>query len=137
MTRASFTLTLFEAAGSRRIDGVRAFIGEDHSGSFGILAGHTRLITVLTLGMARYQSSDGRWHYLAMLGGVLRFDHDELSIATRHSLQDDDYQRLSARLADELRAEEQALAATRSSMKHMEQGLLQRLMRNAEGGWES
>jgi len=42
---SAFTLQLLAADQQQRIEGVTSFVGEDGSGSFGILAGHQRLKT--------------------------------------------------------------------------------------------
>lgn len=126
----TFDLNLLEATGETHIAGVVCFVGEDRSGSFAILANHLRMITTLTLGMARYQSVDGQWHHLAIAGGVLSFRDNGLTIATRHALQAEGYRHLAGRVATELLREEEALATMRSTLKQMEQGLLQRLVRS-------
>jgi len=54
----AFTLLLQDATGAERIDGVEVFIGEDASGSFGILAGHARIMTTLVVGPARFRRGD-------------------------------------------------------------------------------
>jgi F-type H+-transporting ATPase subunit epsilon len=51
----TFTLKLQDATRSKEIAGVTSFVGEDSSGSFGILAGHTRMMTSLLIGLARFR----------------------------------------------------------------------------------
>ena len=46
-----FTLLLQDATRTTSIAGVTSFVGEDDSGSFGILAGHARMMTSLRLFM--------------------------------------------------------------------------------------
>jgi len=46
---STFTLHLRDASQYERIEGVESFVGRDESGSFGILAGHARMMTALTL----------------------------------------------------------------------------------------
>jgi F-type H+-transporting ATPase subunit epsilon len=126
-TMKTFTLQLQDAAQSERITGLRAFVGEDASGSFAILANHARMMTVLVTGLARYRQDESHWQYLAMPGAVLYFDADVLALYTRHYLRDTDYTRISAALQEQLLAEEQRLQTTRDSLRRMEESLLRRL----------
>jgi F-type H+-transporting ATPase subunit epsilon len=62
-----------------------------------------------------------------MPGAVLYFVDNTLSLATRHYLIDEDYERISRRLADELLAEEEELHELRESLKRMEEAMLKRM----------
>ena len=62
---------LRDSSSAKRIDGVVSFVGEDASGSFGILPGHARIMSILELGLARFRRADEPWQYLAMPGAVL------------------------------------------------------------------
>ena len=77
---------------------VTAFVGEDPSGSFGLRAGHTRFMTMLVVGLARFQRSDEVWQYLAIPGAVVYFHDNELVLSTRRYLLDDDYNRITEAL---------------------------------------
>lgn len=44
-----------------RVDDVTSFVGEDGSGSFGILAGHARAMTLLSFGLARFRIGNDLW----------------------------------------------------------------------------
>ena len=122
-----FTLMLQDATRSQQIKGVSDFIAEDASGSFGIRARHARMITSLSVGLARYRIQNGPWQYLAMPGALLYFHDNTLSISTRHYLQDDDYDRISNALAEQLLAEEEEMRATKESLRHMEEEILRRM----------
>ena len=122
-----FTLLLQDASRSERIDGVNSFVGEDASGSFGILPGHSRMMTTLVIGLARFRSGDTNWQYLAMPGAVLYFFNNVLTLSTRRYLRDDDYTRISAALQEQLLAEEEKLHATRESLRRMEETLFKHL----------
>ena len=122
-----FTLLLQSAGRHESIEGVTSFIGEDDSGSFGILADHARFITVLVIGLSRFRTTDGHWRYIAMPGAVLRFDDDVLTLSTRRCLVDDDYTRISAALAEQLLAEEEKLQTMKQSLRRMEDEVLKRL----------
>jgi F-type H+-transporting ATPase subunit epsilon len=123
----SFTLYLYDATRSQRIDGVTSFIGEDASGSFGILAGHARFMTALSFGLMRFRRGEERWQYAAVPGGLLYFLDNKLTISTRHYLIDNDYERICQLLQDELLAEEENLQTTKESLRNMEQEIFKRL----------
>ena len=123
----SFTLRLQDATHIEDITGVTSFVGEDDSGSFGILAGHARMMAILTIGLARFCKGDDHWHYLALPGAVLYYDKDVLTINTRHYMLDDDYMRISQALQDELLAEEEKLHNIKESLHEMEEQVLKRL----------
>ena len=124
---STFTLLLQDASRSERIDGVNSFVGEDASGSFGILHDHSREMTTLVTGLARFRIGETNWHYLAMPGAVLYFLDNVLTLSTRRYLRDDDYTRISEALQEQLLTEEQQLHTTRESLRRMEESLLKRL----------
>jgi F-type H+-transporting ATPase subunit epsilon len=107
--------------------GVTSFVGEDASGSFGILAGHARTMASLIIGLARYRVGEGAWQYLAFPGAVLYFHHDVLTLNTRRYLQDSDYMRISQALQRQLLAEEEDLHTLKESLHRMEEEVLKRL----------
>ena len=122
-----FTLRLQSAGQSEQIDGVASFVGEDDSGSFGILPGHARMITVLTYGLARFRVAQEPWVYIALPGGVLYFVRNELRISTRRYFKDADYHRISGVLLDRLLGEEEEIRTTRMSLNRLEQEMFRRL----------
>jgi F-type H+-transporting ATPase subunit epsilon len=123
----AFTLWLQDATRSEEIAGVTSFVGNDASGSFGILAGHARMMTSLVIGLARFRIGEGAWQYLALPGAVLYFHGEVLTLSTRHYLLDDDYMRISQALQRQLLAEEEKLHAMKESLHHMEEEVLKRL----------
>lgn len=123
----TFTLILQDAIHTQRIEGVTSFVGEDKSGSFGVLAGHARMMTSLIFGMARYKIIDGHWQYLALPGAILYFVNNELSISTRRYMIDDNYERMSDALQKQLLLEEDELQSMKSSLHRMENELLKRM----------
>jgi F-type H+-transporting ATPase subunit epsilon len=131
----TFRLMLSDATRRESFEGIVSFVGEDASGSFGILAGHARLMTSLLFGLARFRRADGAWRYLAVPGALLYFVNDELSIGTRRYLLDDDYERISAALREQLLAEEESLRVMKESLHRMEEELLRRMWEmNRAGG---
>lgn len=122
-----FSLHLLAAERSESCADVLRFVGADASGSFGLLAHHERFITVLVFGLARLQHGDGQWEYLGIPGGVLYFADNVCRISTRRYLRDRDVGAIARQLGSELLAEEQALAAQRSRLHHIENGLFRQL----------
>ena len=122
-----FTLRLQDATQSEEVVGVTSFVGEDASGSFGILAGHARMMTSLIIGLARFRIGEGTWRYLALPGSVLYFHDNVLTLSTRRYLLDNDYMRISQALQQQLLTEEEKLRTIKESLHHMEEEVLQRL----------
>jgi len=135
----TFTLELLSATAQRNIDGVVSFVGEDASGSFGLLPGHVRSMTALLFGLARFrlneesgevgqggEGTDG-WQYLAVPGGLLYFVDNHLQICCRRFLVDTDFERISTLLQRQLLVEEQQLHAMKESLRRMEESILRRL----------
>lgn len=123
----TFTLSLYDATHSEKFEEVTAFVGEDTSGSFGILAGHRRMMTILIIGLARFRLGENSWKYLAMPGAVLYFHDNVLTLNTRHYLLDDDYTRISEALQQQLLTEEEKLHTMKASLHRMEEEVLKHL----------
>jgi len=123
----SFTLRLQDATRAEEITGVTSFVGEDATGSFGVLAGHARMMTSLIIGLARFRTGSDGWTYLALPGAVLYFHDNELTLSTRHYLLDEDYMRISQALQQQLLAEEETLHSMKQSLHRMEEEVLKRL----------
>ena len=122
-----FALLLQDAEHGERFDGVSSFVGEDASGSFGILPGHGRLLTVLGFGLARFRHADGEWRFIALPGAVLSFADNELVISARRYLWDTDHRRIGRSLDEELRREEEDLGAIRKNLRRLEEEMLKSL----------
>lgn len=123
----TFTLELLSATEQQQMHEVVSFVGEDASGSFGILAGHERAITVLVFGLARFHRVGEDWQYLALPGGLLYFVDNRLQICTRHYLIDSDYERITETLQKQLLAEERDLQKMKEGLRRMEESILRRL----------
>lgn len=133
----TFTLHLQDAVRMERIDGVVSFVGHDASGSFGILAGHARLLTVLDFGLARFRRTDKPWEYLALPEAVLYFADDDLTICTRRFLRDDDYERITRDLDERLRVEEIELRGIKDSVHRLQEELIRCLWQMGRRGGEA
>ena len=123
----TFVLHLQSGTQYERIEDAVSFVGVDDSGSFGILAGHARMMTCLSIGLARFQRSDGAWRFLALPGAVLYFTGNQLYLTTRRYLHDPDYQHVSAALRKELLADEEKLRGIRDSLHRLEDEMLKRI----------
>jgi F-type H+-transporting ATPase subunit epsilon len=124
-----FTILLQSATQYERLEQVVSFVGEDASGSFGLMKGHGRFVTALVFGLARLRYADGRWEYLALPEAVAYFDRDELTISGRRYLRGDDYSGISLLLRDELVQEEKNLVELKHSLEQMERAMMLRLWR--------
>jgi F-type H+-transporting ATPase subunit epsilon len=111
------------------IEGVRSFVGEDASGSFGILPGHARFMTCVSFGLSRFRDGQDTWHYLAMPGAVLYFAEKVLNLCTRRYYLETDYTRIVELMETRLLAEEQAMSVVKRSLAQLEQEMLKRVWR--------
>ena len=109
-----------------RIEEVISFIGEDDSGSFGILPGHARMMTLLRFGLARFRVLGEDWEYLALPGALAYFLDGELHLSTRHYLRGKDYDGISTALEQELLVEEDKLQVVKQSLHRLEEEMFKR-----------
>lgn len=123
-----FQIILRDSSRHECVDDVVSFVGEDTSGSFGILGGHARIITNLVFGLARFRTMDGPWEYLAMPGAMLYFTGNKLLIDTRRYLRSDNYENISQDLVDILAVEEQDLLEMKSNLRRIEENIMRRLL---------
>ena len=123
----SFTLSLQDATHAEKYEGITSFVGEDTSGSFGILPNHDRMMTSLVMGLSRFRIDDQDWQYIATPGALLYFNNDTLTLSCRHFFIDTDYMRISSALEEQLFEEEIQLQTQKQSLRHMEEEVLKRL----------
>jgi len=116
-----------------KVEGVESFVGEDASGSFGILPGHAPFLTVLEFGLARFRVAGGTWEYVAAPGAVVRLGGEDLHFSARHYLRGADREQISTALRVQLAREEQALREVRQSLWQLENGMLRRLLKLGRG----
>lgn len=62
---------------------VTKIVGESYEGSFGILPRHIDMVTALVPGLLAYVTNHGKETFLALNGGILVKQGDQVSIATR------------------------------------------------------
>jgi F-type H+-transporting ATPase subunit epsilon len=130
----SFILHLQSATQYERIENVVSFIGEDDSGSFGILPGHSRMMTLLVFGLARFRIINQEWEFLALPEALGYFVNGEFYLNTRRYLRGKDYEEISIALRQELLAEEEALREVKQSMRRLEEEMFKRLWKVKRGG---
>lgn len=123
----SFNILIQDTTHSQLYEGVTSFVGEDDSGSFGIMANHSRLMATLVMGLARFRLGELSWQYIATPGALLYFYDNQLTLSTRHFFIDEDYMRISRALEEQLLKEENQLRNQKQSLRHMEEVVLKRL----------
>lgn len=123
----TFSLRLQDATHAEVVSAVTSFVAQDSSGSFGIQAGHARMMASLSFGLARFKTQSRDWQYLALPGALLYFDNDTLTLSARHYVIDDDYQRITDVLRENLLAEEVELESLKESLRRMEEEALRRM----------
>jgi F-type H+-transporting ATPase subunit epsilon len=124
---SGFTLHLQSATQYARVEGVESFVARDASGSFGLMARHARMMTVLGYGLARFRTADGDWHYVALPGGLAYFVDGELYLSTRRYVLGDDFRTVAAAVDSTLMAEDSALRSLKESVMRLEREMVRRL----------
>ncbi len=122
-----FTITIRSTQQTDDINNVFSFVGEDDSGSFGILAGHARIMTSLVTGLARFKVKNEPWQYLAMPGAILYFVDNKLTLITRRYLKSANYEKLASGLKEILLIEEEQLIDMKENILRLEKEMLKRL----------
>lgn len=130
----AFSLRLQDATHAEVVSGVTSFVARDSSGSFGIQAGHARIMSSLSFGLARFRLRTSGWRYLALPGALLYFADDILTLSTRHYVIDDHYQRITEVLREKLLAEEVELESLKESLRRMEEEALRRMWQLGQTG---
>lgn len=124
----SFVLHLQSATQYERIEGVTSFGGRDASGGFGILAGHERLMTLLTFGLARFRAGEADWQYLAVPGALVYVLDNQLYLNTRRYVRGGDYDAVRDTLRKQFLAEETELHDVKQSLQRLEEEMFKRLI---------
>lgn len=133
----TMTLLLRHSTGSESFANVTSFVGEDASGLFGILPGHSRMMTALDGGLARFRIGADEWHYLALPGGILSGGGDSLTLCTRRYLHDTELRRMGNLLAELQQADREALGGIRESLQRLEDEMLRRLREIERGSHDT
>ena len=130
----SLILLLQDVTHKEQFEDVTSFVGEDSTGSFGILPNHERFMTSLMVGLCRFNTAQDGWFYVATAGALLYFHDNRLHLTTRHFLIDNDFERISAALDEQLLEEETRLRGQKRSLRQMEEEVLKRLWKLRRSG---
>lgn len=130
----TFTLKLEGAFRTEDVANLVSFVGEDATGSFGIMANHARMMTFLNFGLAYFRYASGEKEFLALPGGLLYFVGNELKIHTRDYLRSTHYEEILSTLEHEFRAQEEALKSVKDSLHQLEEEVFRRLWKMKRGG---
>ena len=120
----TFRLLLRDTVRNESIENVCSFVGEDASGSFGILADHARFMTRLVFGLARFKVVNFPWQYLAMPGAMLHFSNNAMTLITRRYLRSENYLAISNDLMEILTVEEHNLLEMKHNLHRIEEHIL-------------
>ncbi|MEJ2007318.1 MAG: F0F1 ATP synthase subunit epsilon [Acidobacteriota bacterium] len=123
-----FPVLLHSSTSSERLEHVISFVGEDDSGSFGLLGGHARMVSCLNFGLARIRYTNGEVEYIALPGGLIYFVNNELCLATRQYFRSGDYEEMSNVLDSQLAIEEESLRGIRESLRRLDESILKRIL---------
>jgi F-type H+-transporting ATPase subunit epsilon len=124
----TFRMMLRDNSRFETIERVVSFVAEDASGSFGLLAGHARLMTSLVFGLARFRRETGPWQYLAMPGAILLFEDNVLNLNTRRYLLGGNYEDMSSALVEKLAHEERSLNEMKRTLHQIETNVLKQML---------
>jgi len=108
---------------------VAAVRAEDASGRFGILDGHTDLLTALTVSVVSWRTRDGREGHCAVRGGVLTVaGGNRVSVATREAVVADDLARLEHEVLARFRRTADEEAVARASSARLQLAAIKRML---------
>lgn len=130
----TFTLHLQSALQYEHFDDVISFVGEDSSGSFGLMSGHARMMTCLKFGLMRFTHANSVVEYVAAPGGVIYFIGNQLFISTRHYFRSKNYEEIVDALTNQLRAEENTIKDIKETLSRLDENILQRLWKMKREG---
>jgi len=111
--------------------GVHSVRASDESGSFGILAGHADVLTVLPASVVRWRDAQGAEHFCAVRGGVLSLaGGDRLSIACRSAQLGERLDALEAEILSARAAEDEEDRKARVAQARLHARAIRQLMRS-------
>lgn len=130
----TFTLHLQSATQYEHFDDVISFVGADNSGSFGLMAGHARMMTCLKFGLMRFTHADSTVEYLAVPGGIVYFIDNQLFINTRHYFRSENYEQIVDTLTNQLRIEESNIKNIKEIFNRLDENILRRIWEMKRAG---
>jgi F-type H+-transporting ATPase subunit epsilon len=127
----SLTLEIITPSGRvlKTVDSLRA---EDLSGSFGILARHLDLLTVLRPCIVIYKR-EGQEGYLAVNGGILKVEKGAVTIASREAVEGVNLSELRATVESDFAKKAEKEATFMDLISNMEKLLLDNLVKFEKG----
>lgn len=127
----SFRLEIITPSGrvEKTVDSLRA---EDSSGSFGILARHLNLLTVLRPCILIYMQGD-KEGYAAVDGGILRVAKGTVTVASREAVEGEDFTALRAIVESDFYKKAEKEATFIDLLGNMEKLLLDNLVKFEKG----
>jgi F-type H+-transporting ATPase subunit epsilon len=109
---------------------VVAVRAEDESGSFGVLKGHIDLLTALTVSIVSWRRSDGAERFCAVRRGVFSVcAGEEISIATREAIVDDNLDHLEQVVLAAFRSAAEAERAARTESLQLQMKAIKQIVR--------
>ena len=124
----TFIMYLQCSTGEEEIHNVISFQGEDISGRFGLLANHQRMATSLIFGICHFCAADRALEYLALPGGALYFNNNQLFISTNFYIRSSDYHSVENALDQELRIKEKSISSIKESLYRLDEEIFKRLL---------
>ena len=107
---------------------------EDASGSFGVLPGHTDMVTALTASVVRWRDGRRREHFVAVRGGLLRVSGgDTVEIASREAVPGDNLAALEEAVLVRFREMAEAEQAARSQAARLQTAAIHQIIRFLRG----
>jgi F-type H+-transporting ATPase subunit epsilon len=98
------------------VENVRHVRAEDETGAFGILPGHTDLVTVLPVSVVTWRAEEGREGFLLVRRGVMTVrEGRRVEIAARGGYRDDELHALGTTVLEKLRQSEDAEDVSRTT----------------------
>jgi len=103
---------------------------EDESGGFGILPGHTDLLTALTVSVVSWRCADGGSGFCAVRHGVLEVrSGTEVAIATREATPDKDLEHLEHAVLTKFHEKAEAERSARSKSLQQQMKAIRQIVR--------
>jgi F-type H+-transporting ATPase subunit epsilon len=116
------------------VEGVTSFRASDDSGSFGILPGHLRILTLLRSSVVRWHCDAEPWAYCAVAGGVMSVENGtEIRIACRQAVVGSDLAALESAVGTKVEEEIDAARRARVLQARMHARAIRQIMLHMRG----
>lgn len=112
-------------------ENITSFRAADDSGDFGILPGHTDMLSVLKSCVVRWREAGDGWRFCALYGGVMTIeDGNVIRIACREGVVGADLAELQADVKAHREAAQQAASSARVSQARLHARAIRQIMRH-------